>query len=116
VEADRARYQADRAKDLKLAAEEGIDAAMKANHLDALLFPGANGAAIAAKPGYPTVIVPFGLIPYTLTPPAPAGFETRPTPFGVSFTGMACSEPKLLELAYGFEQATKRRKPPVLPH
>ena len=26
---------------------------MKANNLDALLFPGASGAAIAAKPGYP---------------------------------------------------------------
>ena len=36
---------------------------MKANKLDALLFPGANGAAIAARPGYPTVIVPFGWFP-----------------------------------------------------
>jgi hypothetical protein len=33
--------------------------AMKRNNLDALLFPAASGAAIAAKPGYPTVIVPF---------------------------------------------------------
>jgi len=32
---------------------------MKSNNLDALLFPGANGAAIAAKPGYPTVICAF---------------------------------------------------------
>ena len=40
----------------------GIDAAMKANNLDALLFPGPSGAGIAAKPGYPTVIVPFGLV------------------------------------------------------
>jgi len=31
----------------------------------------------------------------------------------VSFTGMACSEPKLLEIAYAFEQATKRRVPPT---
>ena len=38
----------------------GIDEVMKADHLDALLFPGPNGAALAAKPGYPTVIVPFG--------------------------------------------------------
>ena len=63
VEADRARYQADRAKDIRLAATHGIDEVMKANNLDALLFPGANGAAIAAKPGYPTVIVPFGMVP-----------------------------------------------------
>ena len=33
--------------------------------------------------------------------------------FGVAFTGMACSEPKLLELAFAFEQATKRRVPPA---
>jgi len=31
---------------------------------------------------------------------------------GVSFTGRACSEPRLLALAYAFEQATKRRVPP----
>jgi Asp-tRNA(Asn)/Glu-tRNA(Gln) amidotransferase A subunit family amidase len=31
---------------------------------------------------------------------------------GVSFTGMACSEGRLLELGYSFEQATKRRVPP----
>jgi amidase len=32
----------------------------------------------------------------------------------VSFTGTACSEPKLIELAYAFEQATKKRIPPPL--
>ena len=30
----------------------------------------------------------------------------------VSFTGMACSEPRLLALAYAFEQATKTRVAP----
>jgi amidase len=116
VEADRARYEADRAKDIDLAGTHGIDEAMKANNLDALLFPGANGAAIAAKPGYPTVIVPFGMVPNAPTPPFPAGFDAKPQPFGVSFTGMACSEPKLIELAYAFEQATKRRSlPPSTP-
>ena len=112
VEADRARYQADRAKDIQIAGAQGIDAALKANSLDALLFPGASGAAIAAKPGYPTVLVPFGMVPNALTPPPPAGFEPKPAPFGVAFTGMACSEPKLIELGYAFEQATKRRVPP----
>jgi amidase len=113
VEADRARYESDRARDIALAGTHGIDEAMKANHLDALLFPGANGAAIAAKPGYPTVIVPFGMVPNAPTPPFPPGFDARPSPFGVSFTGMACSEPRLLELAYAFEQATRRRVPPA---
>jgi amidase len=111
--ADRARYEADRAKDIALGGAHGIDEVMKANHLDALLFPGASGAAIAAKPGYPTVIVPFGIVPNAPTPPLPAGFDAKPSPFGVAFTGMACSEPRLIELSYGFEQATKRRVPPA---
>ena len=114
VNADRARYEADRAKDIAFGGTDGIDAVMKANRLDAILFPGASGASIAAKPGYPTVIVPFALVPNTLTPPLPAGFDAKPVPFGVSFTGMACSEPKLLELAFAFEQASKRRVPPPL--
>jgi amidase len=113
LEADKARYEADRAKDIALSATHGIDEVMKGSRLDALLFPGANGAAIAAKPGYPTVIVPFGLVPNAPTPAFPAGFDARPAPFGVSFTGMACSEPRLIELGYAFEQATKRRVPPA---
>ena len=112
VEADRARYQADRAKDLQLSATNGIDAVMKQHRLDALLFPGANGYAIPAKPGYPTIIVPFGFVPNTSTPTFPEGFNASPAPFGVSFTGMACSEPRLVELAFAFEQATKRRVSP----
>ena len=112
LERDRARYEADRQKDIALSATHGIDEVMKAQNLDALLFPAASGAAIAAKPGYPTVLVPFGTVPNAPTPPFPAGFEARPAPYGVSFTGMACSEPRLIELAYAFEQATRRRVPP----
>lgn len=113
VAADRARYEADRAKDVALAGTRGIDAAMKAHNLDALLFPGSGGAALAAKPGYPTVIVPFGTVPNAPTAPFPDGFNARRAPYGVSFTGMACSEPRLLEIAYAFEQATKRRVAPL---
>jgi amidase len=58
------------------------------------------------------VIVPFGMVPNAPETPFPDGFEAKPAPFGVSFTGMACSEPRLLALAYAFEQATKRRVPP----
>jgi amidase len=115
VAADKARYEADRAKDLDLSATHGIDEVMKANQLDALLFPGANGAALAAKPGYPTVIVPFGAVPNApANAPFPENFQTKPAPFGVSFTGMACSEARLIGLAYAFEQATKRRISPPL--
>jgi amidase len=146
VRGDRARYQADRDKDVRLSATEGIDAAMKAHQLDALLFPGSGSASIAAKPGYPTIIVPFafvepagpggggrggagaaatsgaGAAPGGPGGPGgaggggafPPGFDPKPSPFGVSFTGMACSEPKLIELAFAFEQATKRRVAPTL--
>jgi amidase len=119
LRADRVRYEADREKDLRLSATEGIDAVMREHKLDALLFPGGSGAAIAAKPGYPTVIVPFGFVPNdpaAFTTPAPAfpeGFDAKPNPLGISFTGLACSEPRLIELAYAFEQATKRRVPPA---
>ncbi len=108
----KARYEADRAKDIDLAGTHGIDEDLKTNNLDALLFPGPNGANIAARPGYPTVIVPFGSVPNAPTPAFPEGFNAKPAPFGVSFTGTACSEPRLLALAYAFEQATKRRVPP----
>jgi len=156
VRADRARYEADRAKDVRLSATEGIDAVMKANRLDALLFPSSSSASIAAKPGYPTIIVPFGFIEPgggaavagggrgageggpaggraagagTSAPAGsaagaagggrgesgfPAGFTPRPSPYAVSFTGMACSEPRLIEIAFAFEQATRRRVPPSL--
>jgi len=114
LETDRARYEADRAKDVRLSATRGIDEIMKSATLDALLFPGGTGAAIAAKPGYPTVIVPFGMVPNSAPPPFPPTFNAKPAPFGVAFTGMACSEPRLIALAYAFEQATRRRVPPEL--
>ncbi|MCZ7650153.1 MAG: amidase family protein [Thermoanaerobaculia bacterium] len=112
VALDRARYEMDRAKDLRLSRDEGIDAALAAHRLDALLFPDGTGAAIAAKAGYPTVMVPMGFVPNAPAPPFPPGFDARPSPFGVSFTGPACSEPRLLALAYAFEQATRERVPP----
>ncbi len=111
----RARYEADRARDIALAATHGIDEVMKAQKLDALLFPGPFGANIAARPGYPTVIVPWAMVPNAPPPPFPEKFNAKPQPLGVSFTGMACSEPTLLRLAYAFEQATKKRVPPPLP-
>jgi amidase len=111
VEADRARYEADRAKDIALSATHGIDAIMKSERLDALLFPGASGALLSARPGYPTVMVPFGMVPNMSGPPFPEGFDAKPSPFGVSFAGGACSEPRLIELAHAFEQATRKRIP-----
>jgi amidase len=119
VQADRTRYESDRRKDILLSATNGIDAALKANRLDALLFPGVSSAGIAARPGYPTVTVPYGLLPVpqgTGAAAFPAGFQPRAAPFNASFTGTACSEPRLIGIAYAFEQATKKRTaPPLFP-
>ena len=110
LEADRARYEADRAKDVALARPRRHRRGAHGQQARCAALPRQRGAAIAAKPGYPTVIVPFGMVPeHRRRPPAST---PRPAPFGVSFTGTACSEPRLIELAYAFEQATKRRVPP----
>ena len=102
------------AKDTKLSRTDGIDKTMEANKLDALIAPtsgpatlidlvngdyGVGGSStIPAVAGYPHVTVPGGTF--------------RGLPVGVSFFGIAWSEPKLFAIAYAFEQATKSRKPP----
>jgi hypothetical protein len=53
-------YRSARAMDLRSAAALGLDAYMDAHRLDAVLFAGRTGAAIAAKAGYPSVQVPAG--------------------------------------------------------
>jgi len=93
---------------------EGVDGLMDKFHLDAIMAPtgspawitdlvngdhsGGGSSNAAAVAGYPDITVPAGFI---------AGL-----PVGVSFFGRAWSEPVLLKIAYGFEQATKARKPP----
>jgi len=110
--ADRVRNDSDVRKDNLLSRDKGIDAVLKANNLDAILAPGGNGADLAARAGYPIIVVPFALVPNAPTPPFPPAFQAKPAPFGVGFTGAACSEPRLIEIAYAFEQATKHRQPP----
>jgi amidase len=103
-----------RAKCIRLARTEGIDATMDQFHLDALIAPtsgppspidlvngdadGGGSSTPAAVAGYPSITVPcgyaFGL------------------PVGVSFFGRAWSEPVLIRLAYAYEQASKMRRPP----
>jgi amidase len=116
---DRPRYEADRARDIALGGDRGIKAAMEANRLDALLFPGWQISNLAARPGYPEIVVPLGVVPSGGGGgggnPYPAGFEPKPSPYSAAFVGLACSEPKLIEIAYAFEQATKRRVPPAMP-
>lgn len=110
--ADKPRYEADRKRELQLTGPDGADAIMKKHKLDALVFPGSRGSSFMAKSGYPSVAVPFGLVANGTG--FPEGWVAKPAPLGIAFSGMACSEPKLLALAYAFEQATKRRRPPEL--
>ena len=53
----------------------------------------------AAVAGYPHITVPAGFV--------------QGLPCGISFVGTAWSEPKLIALAYAFEQATKARRAPT---
>ncbi|KAL6210078.1 hypothetical protein ACLB2K_021016 [Fragaria x ananassa] len=68
--------------------------------LDALVTPGADVAPVLAIGGFPGIS-------------APAGYDNKGVPFGITFGGLKGSEPKLIQIAYGFEQATKIRKPPT---
>jgi amidase len=93
---------------------------MAKNRLDALVFPnqrclvvpiGATfqkdrNGAVAALGGFPAIEVPAGFSAPTVD--APLG-----VPVGMEFLGLPWSEPKLISLAYGFEQATHLRKPPA---
>jgi len=100
----------------RLTGKEGIDAAMKAHKLDALVTPSGgpawmidlvNGDAnnwdmrsssMAAIAGYPHITAPMGYI--------------LGLPVGLSFIGGAWQEGILIRLAYAFEQATGVRRPP----
>ena len=97
-------YVSARQMDLRSARIQGLDAYMDRHRLAAVLFPGAAGASIAAKAGYPSVAVPAGFI---------GGDQTPEYPFGATFTGRAWSEPALLRFAYAFEQATRAGRPPA---
>jgi amidase len=99
-------YKSARAMDLMAAKERGMDAYMSQHRLDAVVFPGASGSGIAAKPGYPSVQVPAGFISGVGTT------ETPDYPLGLTFAGRAWSEATLLRFAYAYEQATKARRPP----
>ncbi|XP_044488910.1 probable amidase At4g34880 [Mangifera indica] len=78
---------------------DGIKKLMKKNKLDAVATPGIDMVGVLAIGGFPGIIVP-------------GGYDGKGKPFGIYFGGLKGSEPKLIEIAYGFEQATKIRKPP----
>ncbi|KAJ1407326.1 Amidase signature domain [Sesbania bispinosa] len=89
---------------LRRLCQNGFEKLMTRNKLDAIVTPGGPSLSrLLAIGGYPGVNVP-------------AGYEKDNVPFGISFGGLKGSEPKLIEIAYSFEQATKIRKPPPLYH
>ena len=108
------KYRAALAMNLRMSRAEGIDAVMDKHRLDAIVAPtgspawptdlingdhfsGASSTA-AAVAGYPNISVPAGYV--------------HGLPVGISFMGRAWSEPKLIGIAYAYEQATKHRRPP----
>ncbi|MDP4085484.1 MAG: amidase family protein [Bacillota bacterium] len=93
-------YLKSRVDDLKYSRELGLDKVIAEHNLDALLFVNNFGAALPAKAGYPSITVP-------------AGYTANGMPVGVTFSGKAYCEPRLIELAYSYEQHTKKRIAPV---
>jgi|SRR5579871_325675 len=99
----------------ELSRKQGIDAVMARHKLDALVAPTAGPASLTDLPNGD-----HGAGGDITSPPAVAGYPhiTVPAghvfglPVGLSFVGGAYSEPKLIRLAYAFEQATKHRRPP----
>lgn len=105
-------YLDSKMKNTEMARKQGIDHALEKHRLDALMFLGNEGGSdLAARAGYPLITVPAGYAASGII--APGGYTTK-GPQGVTFVGTALSEPTLIKIAYGFEQATRHRFPPHL--
>src|SRR5262249_24624317 len=108
-------YRTALAKCRALARAQGIDLVLRTDRLDALIAPTGSPAwttdlvngdhftgassTPAAVAGYPSITVPAG--------------EAFGLPIGLSFIGTAWSEPRLISLAYAYEQLTRHRRPPA---
>ncbi len=87
--------------------------ALAEHHLDALVHPavlwppakigeeklGWEITGLSPRARFPSIVVPVG-------------FTKEGLPVGIEFLGSEFSEPKLISLAYSFEQATDHRRPP----
>ena len=70
---------------------EGIDAALDGTGLDALVFVNASGAYLGATAGYPSVTLPVATTP-------------EGEPIGLTLTGRAFDEKRLIEMAGALER------------
>jgi len=108
-------YKAARAKSLRIAGADGIDAMLAKDHLDALVCPtmppawkidavngdqisGGGAGGLAAIAGYPHLTVPMGAV--------------LGLPVGLSFMGPAWSEARLLGYGFAYEQASRAKIAP----
>ncbi|KDN42660.1 hypothetical protein RSAG8_06617, partial [Rhizoctonia solani AG-8 WAC10335] len=99
-----------------LSRDRGIDAALNAYGLDALLLPSnLNTTLPAALAGYPMVTVPLGFHPDDTKPfpetrlPHQVLYPAPGMPFGLSFVGTAYTERSLIGFAYAYEQDSRTR-------
>jgi amidase len=102
------------AKSHRQSRDEGIDALLKANSLDALAGPNGTMTLSAAAAGYPSMVVPVGMRDIPAAPASGQAPATKATTALASmmFVGTAWSEPKIIKYAYAFEQMTKGRLVP----
>ena len=108
-------YRAARAKSLRLAGAEGIDAMLKGAKLDLLVEPtygaawlsdpvygdqygGPSASELPAVAGYPHLTVPMGLM--------------QGLPVGLSFIGTAGTDAAILSAGYAYEQRAQARVAP----
>ena len=107
------------------ASRNDVVAAIARDNLDAVVFPTMPCTAsplfsVKEDPTYvcnvPDPYVPGYLGCITGFPEitVPAGMTQHGLPIGISFFGEPYTEPRLIALAYAFEQATKARKPPPM--
>src|SRR5690606_9153220 len=96
--------------------QEGLREVLRTHRLDALVYPtwsnpprligdldsphGDNNQVLSPWSGFPAITVPMGFVQENL-------------PVGLQFLGDAWTEPRLIALAFAYEQATMHRRPPA---
>jgi Asp-tRNA(Asn)/Glu-tRNA(Gln) amidotransferase A subunit family amidase len=94
---------------IKIMADERLDAIMFP-HQKRLVVPigetqAERNGALGSVTGFPSIVVPGGFS-------SPTPTATLGVPVGIEFLGRPWSEKLLVEIGYGYEQATKHRRPP----